>query len=170
MRRLRELLRLKYDAGLPHRAIAQACGVGLGTVTAYLQRAAVAGLTWPLPEDLDDTALEARLFAQPAPVSARDRVVPDWGLLHQERKKPGVTLALLWVEYRAAHPSGLAYANFASGIAGGRVRSSPRCGRSTGRARSCLSISLGSVRTWSIRGPARRWRSSSSSACWARAD
>ena len=60
MRRLRELLRLKYDAGLSHRAIAQACAVGLGTVTTYLQRATAAGLTWPLPDDLDDAALEAR--------------------------------------------------------------------------------------------------------------
>jgi transposase len=112
MRRLRELLRLKYDAGLPHRAIAQACGVGLGTVSAYLQRASAAGLRWPLPDDLDDTALEARLFTQPASVSARDRALPDWGGLHQERKKPGVTLALLWMEYRAVHPSGLAYSQF----------------------------------------------------------
>jgi len=72
MRRLRELLRLKYDVGLTHRAIAQACTVGLGTVTAYLQRATAAGLTWPLPDDLGDAALEARVFARPA-VSAADR-------------------------------------------------------------------------------------------------
>src|SRR5712691_5100006 len=106
MRRLRELLRLKYDAGLSHRAIAQACAVGLGTVTGYLQRATAAGLAWPLPDDLDDAALEARLFVQPASVSATDRVVPDWSHLHQELKGPGVTLALLWHEYRAAHPHG----------------------------------------------------------------
>ena len=75
---------------------------GLGTVTTYLQRATAAGLTWPLPDDLDDAALEARLFARPAVPPARDRVVPDWGQLHQELKKPGVTLALLWQEYRGA--------------------------------------------------------------------
>ena len=73
MRRLRELLRLKYDVGLTHRAIAQACTVGLGTVTAYLQRATAAGLTWPLPDDLDDAALEARVFARPAVPPSRDR-------------------------------------------------------------------------------------------------
>ena len=71
MRRLRELLRLKYEAGLSHRAIAQACAVGLGTVTTYLQRATAAGLAWPLPDDLDDAALEARLFARPAVPRAR---------------------------------------------------------------------------------------------------
>ena len=92
MRRLRELLRLKHDAGLSHRAIAQACAVGLGTVTTYLQRVAAAGLSWPLPDDMDDAALEARVFARPAVRSARDRVVPDWSQLHQELKKPGVTL------------------------------------------------------------------------------
>src|SRR5216684_8172085 len=112
MRRLRDVLRLKYDAGLSHRAIAQACAVGLGTVTTYLRRAAAAGLSWPLPDDLDDAALEARVFAGPAVLPARDRVVPDWIQLHQERKKPGVTLSLLWVEYRAAHPSGYGYSQF----------------------------------------------------------
>ena len=66
MRRLRELLRLKYEAGLSHRAIALACAVGLGTVSEYLTRAAAAGMRWPLPADLDDAALEARLFARAA--------------------------------------------------------------------------------------------------------
>src|ERR1700674_1782585 len=112
MRRLRELLRLKYDAGLSHRAVAQACAMGLGTVTGYLQRARAVGLSWPLPADLDDAALEARLFARPAVPSARERVVPDWSQLHQERKQPGVTLALLWLEYRAVHPSGYGYSQF----------------------------------------------------------
>ena len=84
MRRLRELLRLKYDAGLSHRAIARACALGLGTVTTYLQRATAAGLTWPLPDDLDDVALEARLFACPADPARLDRTVPAWPHLHQE--------------------------------------------------------------------------------------
>ena len=95
----------------PPRHCAGVCG-GLGTVTAYLQRATAAGLTWPLPDDLDDAALEARLFARPAVPPARDRVVPDWRELHQELKKPGVTLALLWQEYRAQHPDGYAYSQF----------------------------------------------------------
>jgi transposase len=112
MRRLRELLRLKYEAGLSHRAIAQACAIGLGTVTAYLQRAAAAGLSWPVPDDLDDAALEARLFARPAIPPASARVVPEWAVLHAELKKPGVTLALLWTEYRAQHPTGYAYSQF----------------------------------------------------------
>jgi transposase len=86
--------------------------VGLGTVSTYLRRAAAAGLTWPLPTDLDDAALEARLFARPAVPVTRDRTTPDWGQLHQELKKAGVTLMLLWQEYRAQHPTGYAYSQF----------------------------------------------------------
>ena len=68
MRKLRDTLRLHYGGGLSHRAIAQTCAIGLGTVTAYLHRASAAGVTWPVPADLDDVALEARLFARCAPV------------------------------------------------------------------------------------------------------
>jgi transposase len=110
MRKLRDVLRLKYDGGLPQRAIAQACGLGLGTVTTYLQRATAAGLSWPLPDDVDDGALEARLFRRPT--LATDRIMPNWVDVHQELKKAGVTLALLWQEYRAAHPGGYAYSQF----------------------------------------------------------
>src|SRR3990170_8249121 len=91
MRKLREILRLKYEKRLRHRAIARACGVGVGTVSEYVGRAERAGLQWPLPEDLDDAALEARLFARPVVSQARDRVVPDWSQLHQELKRAGVT-------------------------------------------------------------------------------
>jgi transposase len=112
MRKLRDVLRLKYDTQLPLRGIAQACGLGLGTVSTYLQRAVAAGLSWPLPDDLDDTALEARLFTRPAVPATRDRALPNWGTLHQELKKPGVTLTLLWQEYRAQHPHGYAYSQF----------------------------------------------------------
>jgi len=77
MRKLREILRLRHEAGLAQRAIAQACGIGLGTVTTYLQWATAAGLTWPLPDDLDDAALERRLFSRPACPPASERAVPD---------------------------------------------------------------------------------------------
>jgi transposase len=112
MRKLRDILRLRYEAGLTQRAIAHACGLGLGTVTSYLQRATAAGLDWPLPTDLDDAALEARLFARPAAAPGRDRTLPDWAHLHQELKRPGVTLMLLWQEHRAAQPEGYGYSQF----------------------------------------------------------
>ena len=111
MRQLREILRFKYEQELSHRAIARACRVGVGTVSEYVRRAAEAGLEWPLPEDLDDAALEARLFPHAGPGS-RERVPPDLERIHQELKRAGVTLHLLWEEYREAHPEGYAYSQF----------------------------------------------------------
>jgi len=111
MRKIREILRLKWEAGLSHRAIAQACGVGLGTITEYLGRAKVAGLRWPLPAELDDGALEALLFQAPGgEPSARPLPAMSW--IHKELKRPGVTLSLLWQEYLAAHPDGYHYSQF----------------------------------------------------------
>ena len=110
MRQIREILRLKYEGSLRHRAIARACGVGVGTVSEYVNRAQRAGLVWPFGPELDDSALEARLFALAAP--ARERVAPDLVSIHQELKRAGVTLHLLWEEYREAHSDGYAYSQF----------------------------------------------------------
>ena len=93
MRKIREVLRLKHERGLSHRAVAQACSIGVGTVTLYLERATTLGLGWPLPPDLVDAALEARLFPRAAPVRAR--VGPDCAWIHHELTHPGVTLHLL---------------------------------------------------------------------------
>src|SRR5205807_9966347 len=95
MRQVRGILRLKYEQGLPHRAIARACGVGLGTVSEYCRRAQRAALTWPLPADLDDAQLEARLFRRIGDVVGVPRPLPDMAWIHQELKRPGVTLQRL---------------------------------------------------------------------------
>jgi transposase len=110
MRQLREILRLKQEQGLHHRAIARACGVGVGTVSEYLRRVKAAGLGWPLPPELDEAALEARLFPPAGPV--RERVAPDPAWIHQELRRVGVTLHLLWEEYRQVHPDGYGYSQF----------------------------------------------------------
>ena len=110
MRKIREILRLKHEQGLSHRAIAQACSIGVGTVTLYLQRMARRGVGWPLPAELDDAALEARLFTRAAPI--RDRARPDCAYIHRERKRDGVTLQLLWEEYVQDHPDGYRYTQF----------------------------------------------------------
>ncbi len=102
VRKIREILRLKHERGLSHRAIAQACAIGVGTVSLYLQRTAQRGLGWPLPAELDDAALEARLFPRAAPV--HDRSQPDCAYIHRELKRDGVTLQLLWEEYAQVHP------------------------------------------------------------------
>ncbi|MFT5391586.1 MAG: transposase [Gammaproteobacteria bacterium] len=111
MRKLREILKLKHDTGLSHREIAKACGIGAGTVSLYLARAREAGLRWPLPDELDDDALEARVFTA-VPVAGAARPVPLWSQVHQELKRPGVTLQLLWLEYFHDHPQGYRYTQF----------------------------------------------------------
>ncbi len=110
MRRIRELLRLKFEHGLSNRALARACTIGVGTVSEYLTRAREAGLGWPLPEDLDDAALEARLFRAPEP--RHPLPLPDFAYLHRELRRRGVTLQLLWLEYRGSYPEGYGYSRF----------------------------------------------------------
>jgi transposase len=112
MRQVREILRLKYEQRLPHRAIARACGIGVGTVGAYCHRARQAGLSWPLPAEWDDTQLEARLFRRVGAPIAVPRPLPDMAWLHQELKHPGVTLQRLHLEYLAEHPDGYRYSQF----------------------------------------------------------
>jgi len=110
MRRVRDVLRLKNER-LSHRRIARACGMGVGTVSEYVERARRAGVSWPLPPELDDVALEARLF--PAAPAGRERVLPDLRAIHQELKGVGVTLHLLWEEYRQVHgESGYGYSQY----------------------------------------------------------
>jgi len=112
MRRIRELLRLRFENGLPGRMIAASLGVSKGAVNDYLQRAAAAGLSWPLPADLTDAALERRLFPGPPSVGTQARVEPNWAYVDAELRRKGVTRSLLWQEYRADHPDGFGYAWF----------------------------------------------------------
>ena len=112
MRKIHRVLRLFFEAGLSIRAIARSIQASPSTVGEYIHRAKTAGLSWPLPEKLDERALEGRLFPSVA-VSARDeRPIPDWARVHAERRRKGVTLALLWQEYKAVHPEGLQYSQF----------------------------------------------------------
>jgi transposase len=112
MKKIREVLRLKWDLGLGDRDVALSCKISKGTVTNYLQRAQKAGLSWPLDEALDDTQLESLLF-KPAKVSDSDeRSRPDWELVHREKQRKGVTLFLLWQEYKMQNPSGYEYSTF----------------------------------------------------------
>ena len=113
MRQVREILRLKYEQRLAHRAIARACGVGLGTVSEYCRRAQQAGLTWPLPLEWDDAQLEARLFQRVGDVVGGPRPLPDMAWVHQELKRPGVTLQRLHLEYLEHHAAdGYRYSQF----------------------------------------------------------
>jgi transposase len=113
MRRIRQVLQLRFGAHASARVIAREVGVGRTTVQDYLARAGAAGLGWPLAPDLTDEALEQLLF--PAPSSkpgARRYREPDWPALVRELKRPGVTLLILWEEYTAVHPQGYSYSRF----------------------------------------------------------
>ena len=112
MRQVREVLRLKWACGLSDRQIARGLRISRPTVTHYVRRLKAAGLSWPLPEDVDDAALERKLFANADPTPASERPLPDWSRVHQELKRKGVTLTLLWQEYKATHPDGLQYSYF----------------------------------------------------------
>lgn len=112
MRKISEALRLRAT-GLSTRKIASSLGVGQSTVSEYLMRAERAGLTWPLPAGIGDADLEARLFQLPGGATRRGLATPDWAHLHRELRRKGVTLSLLWEEYRAAHPDdGYGYSRF----------------------------------------------------------
>ena len=103
MRKIREALRLRAD-GFSGRRVAQSLSLGRATVLDYFRRADVEGLSWPLPADLLDADLEQRLFPH-VPGEARRAVPqPDWAYVHAELRRKGVTLSLLWEEYRGVHP------------------------------------------------------------------
>ena len=110
MRKIRDILRLQAE-GLSDRQIARSLGLSHRTVGAYRQRAQAAGLGWPVPAELDDGALQARLFPAAA-VSRAARPQPDWATIHRELRRQGVTLRLLWLEYKAVHPEGYQYTQF----------------------------------------------------------
>ena len=100
-------------------------GVSRYTVTEYLRRAAVVGITWPVPPDLDDAALERKLFTPPFASMEALRPQPDWPRIHAELRRPGVTLLLLWEEYRAGQPDGYGYSRFCDLYSAWRGRLSP---------------------------------------------
>ena len=113
MRKTKEVLRLKA-AGQSDRAISRSLRIARSTVAAYLSRAKAAGLSWPLPPEWTEAELEARLFPVPRPSNVA-RPLPDWSEIHREmkaRRRTGVTLQLLWVEYKEAQPDGLQYSQF----------------------------------------------------------
>ena len=113
MRKIRDVLRLTA-AGMSSCKIAASLSIGATTVIDCLHRARAVGVGWPLSNDMTDEVLEARLFpASTVFIAGRERrPLPDWPTIHRELKRPGVTLQLLWQEYRAQHPGGYGYSRF----------------------------------------------------------
>lgn len=112
MRKIRDILRLSWACGLSARQVAASCGIARSSVAECLRRAQAAGLSWPLPEELDDALLLRRLYAPPPRLSETERAPPDWPHVHRELKRKGVTLFLLWQEYKEVHPEGYQYSRF----------------------------------------------------------
>lgn len=111
MRKIHEVLRLHFELQRSKREIARIIGASPTTVSDYLARAKLAGLRYPLPEGLTESALEQALFPSPEPSSVQ-RPMPNWQSVHNELRRKGVTLELLWQEYKAEQPDGFQYSAF----------------------------------------------------------
>jgi len=118
MRKIKEVLRLKYDCGLSAREIARSCNVARSTVAEYLMRAKAAGISWPEAAALTDTQINERLFpVKPIPSSVK-RPEPDYEYIYKELRKYrkfNLTLIQLWLEYKDKYPDGYQYSRFCNG-------------------------------------------------------
>src|SRR5665811_300743 len=112
MRKFKEVLRLKYDHHLTNRKIAKSCAISHVTVGKYLDLANCAGISWPLPDDIDDTQLEHRLYSNVPRQASGKPAMPPMEYLFKELKKKRVTLQLLWHEYKKGSPDGYQYSHF----------------------------------------------------------
>ena len=125
MRQLRHLLRLHHD-GVSAREIGRRLGVARSTIQDNLKRAGAAGLAWPLADDITEEALETRLFGRAGVTQGqRRRTEPDWAALARELKRPGVTMSILWEEYREVHSEGYGYSRFCDLLRGFERRLTP---------------------------------------------
>jgi len=114
MRKIREVIRLRHGLKASAREIAPSVGIARSTVAEYLYRSEAAGLSWPLPEDLSDEELERLLFPPVPSEGEPSRPMPDWSYVQKELSRKGVTLLLLWREYKDLHPNGYGYSRYAS--------------------------------------------------------
>src|SRR5690349_8240326 len=114
MRKIKEVLRLRLGLGLQQNQIARSCSIGQATVHRYLQKAAAVGLSWPLPEDVDDRRLEQLLLpgaaGRPSQIT---RTPPDFAEVHRQlQMHKHLTLQLVWEEYRETQPQGYSYSRY----------------------------------------------------------
>lgn len=112
MRKIKEVLRLKWFSGLGSRAIARSAKVGKTTVDDIVRRATEAGLSWPLAPEMDDASLEQLLYPPSVTLEDPSKPIPDWLMVHRELSRKGVTLSLLWHEYLERYRSGYQYSQF----------------------------------------------------------
>src|SRR6201987_1667092 len=126
MRNIREVLRLHHSVGMSQRAVARSLNLAQGTVSKYLNRTRRAGLTWPLPPELDDDVrLENRLYPPPSDRPSDERPQPDWALVHRELRRRDVTLMLFWEEYCHSNSENFSYSWFGERYKEGAGRLKP---------------------------------------------
>ena len=111
MRKISEVLRLRYALDCSYRDISKSLSISISTVSDYLARARQAGVGWPLPEGMTEQTLYDKLFL-PVDSSVKERTLPDMEWVHRELRKKGMTLRLLWREYRDIHHDGFGYTQF----------------------------------------------------------
>ena len=140
MRKIRDALRLTLGEGLGLRQVAASLGLPHTTVANYARRARKAGLTWPLPADMDDDALEAALFAKPVPL-AGPRPVPDWEKVHMELRRPASRSCCCGTSTKSSSQTATRIPSSLSVTRPGHGTWVSSCAKSTGRARSCSSTS-----------------------------
>ena len=112
MRKIREILRLKWECHCSNHLIACSIGVSSSTVSECLRRAKEADLSWPLSDTIDDVQLEQLLYPPAKKITPAEYGEIDWSYIHQELKRKSVTLLLLWQEYKAKYPQGIRYSWF----------------------------------------------------------
>ena len=110
VKKILEVLRLRFDSKLSYREIAASANCGSSSVGDCLRRFGASGLAWPLPSGFTEAELESHLFPPAAPTS--DKHSPDWQYIQRELKKKSVTRMILWLEYKQAHPDGHQYSQF----------------------------------------------------------
>jgi transposase len=113
MKKIREVLRLRYDRATSIHDIATACTLSTSTVSEYLYRSEAAKLSWPLPEGISDEDLVRALFPPRPRRGEPERPLPDFARFRTELTRKGMTLLLLWKEYRKDHPDGYGYSRLA---------------------------------------------------------
>ena len=102
-RKIREVLRLTHELGLSVREVREATGVGKTAVCEYVNRAKVLGITWPIPPEIGDAELERLLFTPAGFHEGSTKTLPDWAKVHEELKRRGVTLMILWETDHTGH-------------------------------------------------------------------
>lgn len=191
MHSIEEILSLRHECGCSQREIARSCGLSAGTVNKLLQLAGPAGLSWPLPPELDEAASQQRLYGRPAGAgpSARREAI-DFAALHKELiQRKHLTLMLLWQEYREQHGDGHSYSQFCELYRQWKSRQDPVMGQehkagerlfvdyagqtvaieeATGQTREAVIFvaTLGAIRTSTPKpAGARMWRAGSARTC-----